>query len=199
MENEIWKDVVGYEGLYQVSNIGRVKSIRKRKPTKANQSDRKCVIMQPYSGAARYLGVTLRKDGKGKTHTVHRLVARAFLPNPFGFPCVNHKDEDCFNNHVDNLEWCTQEYNANHGNAILKRSISNSKHAPYYGKTVCAYTKDNEFVGSYPSIGEAADALDLKATTARAIRYYVNRCCLGMQETAYGFKWRYLTEKDITI
>ena len=86
-EQEIWKDVVGYEGLYQVSNLGRVKSIRGRRPSKDNPSNRKDVIMASYSGAARYLGVSLRKEGNSRTKTVHRLVAQAFLPNPLGFPC----------------------------------------------------------------------------------------------------------------
>ncbi len=191
MENEIWKDIPGYEGLYQVSNLGRVKSIRKRNPTKANPSNRKSVIMKPYSAAARYLGVVLRKDGTSRTCTVHRLVAQTFLPNPLGFPCVNHKDANCFNNRLDNLEWCTQEYNVNHGDANLKRSQSNLEHAPNYGKMVCAYTKDGEYIDTYSSIGEAAKVLNIHTAYARAIRYYVDRCCNGKQATAYGYKWRY--------
>lgn len=190
-EQEIWKDVVGYEGLYQVSNLGRVKSIRGRRPSRDNPSNRKDVIMASHSGAARYLGVSLRKEGNSRTKTVHRLVAQAFLPNPLGFPCVNHKDENPLNNRVENLEWCTQEYNANHGSANSKRSQSNSKHAPYYGKEICAFNKNGEFVGQYASAMDAAKELQIASTCKRAIIRGINLCCLGKSASAYGFKWEY--------
>lgn len=192
MENEIWKDVVGFEGRYQVSNLGRVKSIKRIKPTKENPTGIKEIIMIPYSGAARYLGVTLRKDGKGKTHTIHRLVAQAFLPNPLGLPCVNHKDENCLNNNADNLEWCTQEYNVNYGTAIDKKRQSLLKYSSSYGKSVIAYTKEGEFVGRYNSIAVAIDSLGIRPRFAKRARVsHIAYCCDGKSDIAYGYKWKY--------
>ena len=104
---EIWKDIEGYEGLYQISNLGRVWSVRKeiyRKPT---------IV----SG---YYGVSLTKDGQFDIFTIHRLVAKAFIPNPLNLPQVNHKDENKLNNRVDNLEWCTAKYNSNYGSRNSK-------------------------------------------------------------------------------
>lgn len=99
---EIWKDIEGYEGLYQISNLGRVWSVRKeiyRKP---------CIV-------SNYYGVSLTKDGHYDTFSIHRLVAEAFIPNPLNLPQVNHIDEDKLNNRADNLEWCTAKYNCNYG------------------------------------------------------------------------------------
>ena len=100
---EIWKDIKGYEGLYQVSNFGRVKSSTK-------------ILANRLSKRGYYI-VTLYKNAKGVTKTVHRLVAQAFIPNPDNLPQVNHKDENKLNNRVDNLEWCTAKYNINYSSA----------------------------------------------------------------------------------
>ena len=104
MSNEIWKDIEGYEGLYQVSNKGRVKSFHG-----------KGRIMKPGTHPLGYKVVPLTKDGETNTKQVHRLVAQAFIPNPENLPVINHKDENPSNNNVENLEWCTQKYNLNYG------------------------------------------------------------------------------------
>ena len=108
-QKEIWKDIKGYEGLYMVSNLGNVYS---------HLSNKK---MKPGNDRG-YLKVNLSKDKKVKQFTVHRLVALAFLPNKNNYPCVNHKDENPSNNNVNNLEWCTYEYNNNYGS--IKERIS---------------------------------------------------------------------------
>ena len=100
---EVWKDVIGYEDYYMVSNTGKVYSKRK-------QSELKQALKS--NG---YLSVDLVSDRK-RTVSVHRIVAEAFIPNICNYPVVNHKDEDKTNNNVSNLEWCTQKYNANYGN-----------------------------------------------------------------------------------
>lgn len=105
---EIWKDITGYEGLYQVSNLGRVKSTQYFHGTNER-------ILKPISTHNGYFRVHLRKDGKLKTFKIHRLVAEAFIPNPDNLPQINHKDEDKTNNRVDNLEWCSARYNCNYG------------------------------------------------------------------------------------
>jgi len=98
---EIWKDVVGYEGYYKISNLGNVKNLKTGK------------INIPKSKG--YQTVTLYKDGVKKITTIHRLVAKAFIPNPNNYDIVNHKDETKNNNRADNLEWCDEKYNANYG------------------------------------------------------------------------------------
>lgn len=105
---ELWRDVVGYEGLYQVSNFGRVKSLN------YHRSGEPRIIAQRQDRYG-YKAVNLSKDGAARQVSVHRLVATAFIPNPDYLPQVNHKDEDKTNNTADNLEWCTNKYNMNYG------------------------------------------------------------------------------------
>ena len=97
---EIWKDIKEYEGLYQISNLGNLISIKHNRI--------KSIVVRKNQ---RYLRVNLWKNGKYKTFSIHRLVAESFLPNPNNFPVVNHKDGNKLNNKADNLEWCTQSHN----------------------------------------------------------------------------------------
>lgn len=109
---EIWKDIPNYEGLYQISNLGRVKSIKNN------------IIKKPSILKKGYLNMCLRKNGKAKYILIHRLVALAYIPNPNNFPCVNHKDCNPQNNRVDNLEWITYKENNNYKNHNLKKNIT---------------------------------------------------------------------------
>lgn len=120
---EIWKDIQGYDGLYQVSNIGRVKSLNYSRTGKEK-------ILKPCK-ANGYLQVYLYKEGKSKMYKIHRLVAMAFIPNPDNLPCVNHIDEDKSNNCEDNLEWCTVAYNNTYGTRIQRQaeSLKGFKHS----------------------------------------------------------------------
>lgn len=142
--DEVWKDIEGYEGLYQVSNTGQVKSLN------YNQTGEIKVLKQ--GNAKGYKRVGLFKNGKTKQYSVHRLVALAFISNPDDLPMVNHKDEDKTNNNVNNLEWCTHEYNMSYGtrneriskkhkgkhrSEETKKKISKSlrgENSPFYGK-----------------------------------------------------------------
>lgn len=127
MEQEIWKDIPGYEGLYQVSNLGRVKA-----PPKCVGRGKKYLVgerMLSLKPTRRgYVRVHLDKDGDRKFFSVHRLVAMVFIDNPLGLPCVNHKNEIKDDNRVDNLEWCTEEYNSNFGSRNLRISESKMGH-----------------------------------------------------------------------
>ena len=118
MTEEIWKDIPGYEGLYQVSNFGRVKSLRRPYGNNGGIQWTKERILSPGKDKDGYLQVNLHCNGKQHQRKVHRLVAQAFLPNMDNLPMVNHKDEDKTNNNVDNLEWCDQKYNINYGGCI---------------------------------------------------------------------------------
>ena len=111
---EIWKDIKGYEGLYQVSNYGRIKTLinfnSKHSYSKKELKERKEKILKEHECNG-YLRVTLSKKQKSKHYRVHRLVAQAFIPNPENKPQINHKDNNRKNNNVNNLEWCTALYN----------------------------------------------------------------------------------------
>ena len=120
---EEWRDVVGFEGLYQVSNLGRVKGLDRLVDTNINNVNRrihKGKLLKPQFNNKGYKRVNLCKNGNKNFAFVHRLVAEAFIPNPNNYPVVNHKDENPKNNCVENLEWCTQKYNMN-WNGVMKK------------------------------------------------------------------------------
>lgn len=173
MEEE-WKDIEGYEGLYQVSNTGLVKNKKREKVLALEPSN--CI----------YLRVHLWKNGVGKHYLVHRLVAEAFIDNPNNLPQVNHKDEDKTNNNVDNLEWCTVEYNHNYGTVIerIKTTQQNDKNK---SKVILQYTLDGQFVAEYPSIKEASRQTGLDDGN-------ISHCCRRKKKTLGGYIWRYKNE-----
>lgn len=172
MQEEIWKDVVGYEGLYQVSNKGRVKSAPRQLPLPTGALyKRKERMLTPYVCNNGYYVVLLRAYGKQKLATIHRLVAIAFIPNPHNLPFINHKDENRLNNNVDNLEWCTPLYNANYGTARQKQRESlmkspkkdNSAIAKY--KAVEQITLDGYVMRKFVSVKDAAQTMNLSENT----------------------------------
>ena len=111
---EIWKDIKGYEGLYQISNLGNVKSLKNK------------IYLKPSIHKKGYLHCGLSKKGEKKQCFIHRLVAETFIDNPYKLPCVNHKDCNPKNNKIENLEWCTYKDNNNYKNHHLKRNISSA-------------------------------------------------------------------------
>ena len=142
---EIWKEIKGYEGKYKISNWGRLKSYAQNKTGKIS-----CGSPQKKG----YLAVTLY-DNKGnrQTYKIHRLVAEAFIPNPNNYPQVNHKDENKNNNHVSNLEWCTNEYNYHYGTRTQRVAESN-RCCKTTSKAI--YSIDsNGNIEHFDSIGEA--------------------------------------------
>ena len=164
--NEIWKDIDGYNGKYQVSNYGRVKSLKYGKE--------KILIQVKMKNG--YLYVNLYKEGKVKTCRVHRLVCQAFLDNPNGYTCVNHKDECKTNNCVDNLEWCSVLYNNTFGSRI--KTIAEKQ-----SKKVYQYDKQGNLIKIWKSTAEAGRNGYKQST--------VSNCCLGKLKTHRGFKWSY--------
>lgn len=168
---EEWRDIKGYEGLYQVSNTGKVRSLITNKILK--QQLYKCG----------YLYVGLWKNRKLKYCRVHRLVAEAFLDNPNNLPDVNHKSENKTQNNVDNLEWCDQKYNVNFGTATERRRKTNTNH-PSYSKVVLQYDLNGNFIKEWPSTMEIERQLGYTNTN-------ISACCLGKYKQRYGFKWQY--------
>ena len=144
---EEWRSIPGYEGLYEVSNLGRVRSLdRYVKYSNGNIHLHKGKVLSLGKNTDGYLKVHLKCNTKCKTITVHRLVALTFIPNPDNLPCVNHKDEDKTNNRVENLEWCTQQYNLNY-NGVLKRRSQRMKENGIYEKIALKNIKYPELIG----------------------------------------------------
>lgn len=188
MEN--WKDVKGYEGLYQVSDCGNVKSLARdvycQNGTFHHHMEEK-ILVQNLDGYG-YPRVGLCKNGKSKTMKVHRLVAEAFIPNPENKPQVNHIDEVKTNNVVDNLEWCTSVYNANYGTRI-QRSVQNHR----------SYKLGNHPNAKPVFCEELNKKFDCITSAGKELGVNINcivRVCKGKLKTTGGFHWRYADEND---
>lgn len=175
---EEWRNIEGYDD-YQVSNLGRVKRLDVIDSLGHLRKER---ILKSGKDTKGYLRVSLWKNGKGKTFKVHRLVAQAFIDNPYNLPQVNHKDENPSNNRVENLEWCDAKYNLTYGSRIKR--VSDKTINGKLSKTVYQYSLDGEFVAEYPSVSEAARQLDCDIGC-------ICHCCNGKQKTSYGYVWRY--------
>lgn len=156
---EEWKDVIGAEKYYQISSKGRIRN----KITKD--------ILKP-STSGNYKHIELRY-GINKNVLIHRLVAEAFIPNPFNLRCVNHIDENKENNCVENLEWCSAKYNVNYGNGALKRN-----------QRIIQYDLEGNAIKIWESMKDASESLGL---------YYqgISACCRGKKKSCGGYAWTY--------
>lgn len=179
---EEWKDIPGYEGSYQISNLGRVRTLT-RKIT--NNHVLQGQIVNPILQHSGYLHVGLWKGGKCSQRRVHRLVAEAFVDNPENKPTVNHLNEDKTDNRACNLEWATYRENTVYGNCIEKRTANRRPDAPNRRMTVISTDKYGNEV-RYNSITEALIALGKNPRDG-----HISQCCKGKQKTAFGFEWRY--------
>lgn len=153
-----------------MSNLGNVKSLKYRRTGKER-------ILKPRNNGCGYLYVVLCKNGNRRLFKIHRLVAKAFIPNPKNKREVNHKDENKTNNFVDNLEWVTSKENINYGtrNERIAKSIS---------KSVLQFTKNGEFVKEWSSTHQIQRDLGFYQSS-------ITKCCNGKLKTAYGFIWKY--------
>lgn len=184
---EVWRYIKGYEGLYQVSSIGNVRSLERETRQGKGYYKREGKVLKPSIGKDGYLRVHLSKDGKKSTVDVHRLVAIAFIPNEEGLPCVNHKDENKTNNVIENLEWCSYSYNNRYGNGNTQRT--NSKKETWKYKlmgAIEAYDKDGNFIALYRNLETASKILDIP-------KYRIKDCLEGKNKSVKGIVWKYFT------
>lgn len=193
---EIWKDIPNYEHLYQVSNVGRVRSkdkewyaynYRKKDMSIVKMKGR---IMKQGTTNCNYKQVHLSKNGIEKVKSVHRLVAEVFIPNPNNLPCVNHKDGNKQNNCVENLEWCSFSYNVKNAyENNLSKSYLKGKFGKLHNvsKKVNQYDKNNNFIKQWDCISDASR--ELKIDNGR-----ITKCCQHKKYcyTAGGYKWEYV-------
>lgn len=180
--DEIWKDVVDYEGLYKVSSFGRVKRVESKVKTCLKNLNGVKIVKERIKTPIiinKYYSVHLCKEGKTQQCRIHRLVAKAFIPNPKNFPQINHKDENKLNNRVENLEWCSSKYNQNYGSRSYKRIHSNTKEIAKINPNTM------EVVELYFSLMEASrkNNISFKA---------ISRCANGKSKTSGGFIWKYV-------
>lgn len=190
---EIWKDIEGYEGLYQVSNLGRVRSINHYRNNNTSGYVQKGRILKQ-TLTANYMYIKLSRNGKTKAFRVHRLVAEMFIPNPEKKPYINHLNAIRTDNRVSNLEWCTQSENVKHS-----YNLGYSKSPSYWQnkgdemkwlkegkrcKKVIQYDLNMNKIKEFVNIAEAG-----RETTTN--RSNIVQCCKGNVKTAGGYIWRY--------
>lgn len=195
LPREKWKDIKKYEGKYQVSNLGNVRSLNYHRENKIKR-------LKKSNDKAGYLVVGLCKNGKIRTYKVHRLVAEAFIFNPDNLPQINHKDENKNNNSVFNLEWCTSKYNNNYGNRTdkakeklkgrtfseeHKKKLSDSRKGKFKSSenpnSKKAYCIEKDKI--YNSTREASEDIN-------CCQSFISLVCSGKRENAKGYHFSYI-------
>ena len=196
-DDEEWRDIVGYNGMYQVSNKGRIRSFKYR-------NTKETYVLKQMINKKGYLIVGLSKNGKRKTVIVHRIVAQAFIPNPNKYPQINHKDENKTNNNIDNLEWCTNSYNHNFGTHNERVGLANTgkertqESRERYKKSqerrrdkiayrILQYDLNGVFIKEWRCAFDIEKELGFQRSTIRD-------CCNQKTKTFKGYIWRYKTE-----
>ena len=189
MNNEIWKPIKGYEGKYEVSNLGRVKS-KERISNCCYNSTRKTKekIIAHYLEKNGYLSVCLFKEGK-HTKRVHKLVASAFIPNPNNYPCINHINGNKLDNNMNNLEWCTYSHNVKEAfrlglanNSEKQRNAVREYCKKHKNKPLVQLDINNNLIKEWNSAVEVEEKMGIS-------RKNISQCVRGKNKTAGGFKW----------
>ena len=187
LPNELWKDIEGWEGLYKVSNMGRVRSLPRLKKTPTATYYTKDLIMPYRYSKGGYFRVALCNNYNTKNVFVHKLVANAFI-GAQGNRTVNHKNEDKSDNRADNLEYLTRADNVRYGSGIMRSAKSRVDNPNVKKTAIKQYTLDGKFIKSYISINQAMRENNIKSNN-------ITTCCQRKRNSAYGFIWRY--ENDI--
>lgn len=175
-----WRDVIGYEGLYQVSDEGNVRSLNYNKTGKVKE-----LKLVPAKDG--YLVVCLHKDGHQREGKVHKMVALAFIPNPDGKPCIDHINGDNQDNRVCNLRWATVFENNN--NPVTKARMKGIQNGRQLNRTDCSkvvyqYDLDGNYIAEYPSASEAARKFGCSPDL-------ISKVCRGVRNKALNYKWSY--------
>lgn len=168
---EEWREVYGFDVLYEVSNLGRVRTKYHGKSGYGNEYR----YLIPLDNGNGYLRLNLQSNQRPRTTYIHRLVAEAFVPNPNGYAEINHKDENKRNNRFDNLEWCEHIYNCNYGTRNERTSRKNEK------SIRCVETGI-----VYASLREAAEVMDIGVTA-------IGNCLKGRSKSCRGYTWEYVS------
>lgn len=173
---EVWQDIEGYEGYYKVSNYGRVKNAERKVWNGRGYYTIKETVKSPSLNRG-YLQIKLSKNNTDKMYLVHRLVADTFISNFSNFPCINHKDENKENNRVENLEWCTVEYNNRYNGRYdrVSKKMGN----------IVQQIKDGKVVKEYQSCRQAARELNIHPC-------HIAECARGIRSSYGGYAWKYV-------
>ena len=176
---EVWKDVVGFEGIYQISNNGKLRSLDRIVVAKAGwvKREKGMDIKTNTIQNSGYVKVDLHKNGKAYGKLLHRLVAEAFIENPRNYPQINHKDQNKLNNSADNLEWCTQMYNNHYGDCMERGAETQRRKF---------YQKDLD--GNVVKIWSGFKKMQRETGYQRKTVYL---CCIGKRDSYMGYKWEY--------
>lgn len=188
---EVWKDIPNYEGLYQLSNLGNARSLNRYVNHSKNPNFKvlkKGKTLSLCIGSNGYINLILSKNNKTTTKSLHKLIAKMFLPNPNNYPCVNHINGIKTDNRVENLEWCSFSHNSKEafrtGLSIQKRGKENPA-----SKKVIQYDLDGNFLKEWGSLGE----IQRKTKLSKA---NVSKCCQQKKgyKTVGGFVWKFKEE-----
>lgn len=181
VQKEIWKNIVGFEGRYQISNFGRVKSLSRRVncPLNGHRTIGERVLkLNLNTGGYKIVSLGASGNGNSTMRLVHRLVASGFIPNPNNKPCVNHLDGNKSNNHFSNLEWVTYSENEIYSYSRLGKHAWNRKPVGQY--------LNNTRIATFESVAKAAKAFGRRSS------HNIHLACNGKQNKAYGYEWKYI-------
>lgn len=181
---EIWRDIPGFEGEYQVSTMGNVRTIEHLVPWRGRLYHVKSKLIKKQIGTKGYIIVRVHKNGVGKTLKVHKLIKNTFHgPNPKDKPEINHIDENKDNNSISNLEFCDSDYNNNYGtrNERIKETLRKQL------KPINQYDINHNFIKRWESSIDIQETLGIKS-------HLITRCCRGVGKTVHGFVWKYVDD-----
>lgn len=173
---EFWQDIPGYEGYYEDSTYGRIRTVPRQIWNGRGYYTISPTIKNPSFNRG-YLQIKFSKDNTDKMFQVHRIIALTFIPNFNKFPCINHKDENKSNNRVENLEWCTVDYNNKYNGRYDRVTKKISKRVQQIDKGIV--------IAEYPSCAEAARELKVH-------RCHIAECARGIRASYAGYEWKYV-------